>query len=244
MIDNIERIGNFTSSNVFRLCASTVKGEVTAAFYTYVQEKMFERSLGRSLEMGAYSQAMAWGNFLEKRVNDNLGNAYIMVHKQTNVHPVHKFWTGSPDFDCPTLRKIAELKCFEPKNFASYVTALLTEDLSVIKKEHPKEYWQIVSNACIKGYSKGEAIVYMPYAHEMEQIRELAQDPEYLSELGVSPEDSWKFRFIVEKSNSQLAVLPDNSKFLNLNKFEFEIPEEDKLFLTKRVIDANKLITG
>lgn len=241
MIDNIERIGNFTSSNVYRLCASTVKGEVTAAFYTYVQEKMFERSLGRSLEMGAYSQSMAWGSFLEKRVNDNLGNAYIMVHKQTNVHPVHKFWTGSPDFDCPTLGKIAELKCFEPKNFASYVTALLTEDLNVIKKEHPKEYWQIVSNAVIKGYSKGEAIVYMPYASEMAEIKELAQDPEYLAEIGLEP---WQVRFIVEKENSQLATLPDNSKFKNLNIFEFEIPEEDKIFLTKRIIDANKLIVG
>jgi len=241
MIDNIERIGNFTSSNVFRLCASTVKGEVTAAFYTYVQEKMFERSLGRSLEMGAYSQSMAWGNFLEKRVNDNLGNAYIMVHKQTNVHPIHKFWTGSPDFDCPTLGKISELKCFEPKNFASYVTALLSEDLEKIKKEHPKEYWQIISNATIKGYSKGEAIVYMPYASEMDQIRELAEDPDYLAEIGMEP---WQVRFIVEKSNSQLAVLPDDSKFKNLNQFEFEIPIEDKIFLTKRVIDANKLITG
>jgi len=241
MIDNIERIGNFTSSNVYRLCASTVKGEVTAAFYTYVQEKMFERSLGRSLEMGAYSQAMAWGSFLEKRVNDNLGNAYIMVHKQTNVHPLYSFLVGSPDFDCPTLRKIAELKCFEPKNFASYVIALLSEDLEKIKKEHPKEYWQIVANATIKGYSKGEAIAYMPYESEMEQIRELAEDPDYLAEINMEP---WQVRFIVEKANSQLAVLPDDSKFKNLNIFEFEIPIEDKLFLTKRVIDANKLITG
>jgi hypothetical protein len=241
MIDNIERIGNFTSSNVFRLCASTGKGEVTAAFYTYVQEKMFERSLGRSLEMGAYSQAMAWGNFLEKRVNDNLPNGYQMVHKQTNVHPTHKFWTGSPDFDCPTLDKIAELKCFEPKNFASYVTALLTEDLDKIKKEHPKEYWQIVSNSTIKGYSKGEAIVYMPYISEMDQIRALAEDPDYLAQIGLEP---WQVRFIIEKSNSQLAVLPNDSKFKNLNIFEFEIPIEDKIFLTKRVMDANKLITG
>ncbi len=241
MIDNIERIGNFTSSNVFRLCASTVKGEVTAAFHTYVQEKMYERYLGRSLEMGAYSQSMAWGNFLEKRVNDNLPNGYIMVHKKTNVHPTHKFWTGSPDFDCPSLDKIAELKCFEPKNFASYVTALLSEDLDKIKKEHPKEYWQIVSNSCIKGYSKGEAIVYMPYASEMDQIRELADDPEYLSQINMEP---WQVRFIIEKSNSQLAVLPNESKFKNLNIFEFEIPIEDKIFLTKRVMDANKLITG
>lgn len=241
MIDNIERIGNFTSSNMYRLCASTVKGEVTAAFYSYVQEKMFERSLGRSLEMGAYSQSMAWGNFLEKRVNDSLPNGYIMVHKQTNVHPKHSFWTGSPDFDCPTLGKIAELKCFEPKNFASYVTALLTGDLSLIKKEHPKEYWQIISNATIKGYGKGEAIVYMPYASEMDEIRELANDPEYLAQIGMEP---WQVRFIVEKSNSQLAVLPDDSKFNNRNIFEFEIPIEDKILLTKRVMDANKLITG
>jgi hypothetical protein len=81
----------------------------------------------------------------------------------------------------------------------------------------------------------------MPYKSEMEQIRELAQDPEYLSQIGLEP---WQVRFIIEKEDSQLAVLPDDCKFKNLNIFEFEIPSEDKIFLTKRMMDANKLIIG
>lgn len=233
------RDGNFTSSNAFRLCASLKNGEPSEAFFTYVKEKMFERKLGRSLEMGAHSNPMVWGSFLEKRVFDNLPNHYEMVHKETFVHPEYSFLVGTPDFIVKGVKDV-ELKCFEPKNFASYVSALLTEDLDVIKKEHPKEYWQIVQNSCILDVKKGEAIAYMPYESEMEDIRELANDESYYMDLGLLP---WQVRFIQEKANSELAVLPNDSKFKNLNIFEFEVPQQDKDFLISRAIKANDLIS-
>lgn len=233
------RDGNFTSSNAFRLCASLKSGEPSEAFFTYVKEKMFERKLGRSLEMGSHSNSMVWGSFLEKRVFDNLPNNYEMVHKETFVHPEYSFLVGTPDFIVKNEKDV-ELKCFEPKNFASYVSALLTEDLEYIKKEHPKEYWQIVQNSLILDVKKGEAIVYMPYESEMEEIRELANDETYYGDLGLLP---WQVRFIQEKTNSDLAVLPDDSKFKNLNIFEFDVPESDKDFLINRAIRANNLIS-
>lgn len=238
MIDNQNRIGNLTSSNIYKICASLKNGNPSEAFYTYVKEKMYERSLGRSLEMGVYSKSMAWGKFLEKRVFDNLSQEYQMVHKTTYVHQKHIWRAGSPDFIVPKS-KVSELKCFEPKNFSSYVSALLTRDTERIKSEHPKEYWQIVQNADILRMTKGEAIVYMPYESEMKDIRELTQDLDYLNQINMLP---WEVFFINEKSNSELAVLPDNSKFENLNIIEFEIPSEDVYFLHKRSLQAGKIL--
>ena len=86
-----------------------------------------------------------------------------------------------------------------------------------------------------------EAIVYMPYESEMEEIRQLADDPEYLNSIGMMP---WEVRFITEKPISQLAVLPDDSDFKNLNIFEFDVPTEDVIFLNKNIINAGKLLLG
>ena len=99
----------------------------------------------------------------------------------------------------------------------------------------------MVSNACIHKVDRMEAIVYMPYESEMEDIRELAEDPEYLSAIGLMP---WEVRFITEKPNSQLSVLPNDSSFKNLNIFEFYVPDEDVIFLTKRIISAGKILLG
>jgi len=234
MIDEKLRQGNFTSSNVFRLVGTP------GAAATYIKEKMYERYLGRSIEMGAKSSSMTWGSFLEKRVFDNLPMGYEMQHKKTHQHPKLKCLVGTTDFLVPG-KKVSELKCFEPKNFASYVSALLTEDTEHIKKEHPKEYWQIVSNAMIHGVPRGEAIVYMPYESEMEDIRSLMQKEYYLMQMDMTPADMY---YLSLKSNSELATLPDDSKFKNLNIFEFEIPVNDIILLTKKVMEAEKLLNN
>lgn len=240
MIENKERIGNFTSSNIFKLCASLSSGKPSPSYFTYIEEKIFERKMKRSLEIGSYGQSMAWGKFLEKRVNDNLPFGYQMLHKTTKLHPKFDYVSGSVDFLVPGV-KVAELKCFEPKNFASYVSALMTGDTEHIKKEHPKEYWQMLNNSQIHKTPKMEAIVYMPYESEMEEIRELAENPEYLSDIGMMP---WEVRFIAEKPISHLAVLPNDSAFKNLNIFEFDVPVDDIVFLNKRIIEAGKLLLG
>jgi len=233
------RNGNFSSSNNYKLCSSLKNGTPSAAFFTYAKEKMFERKLGRSLEQSFFSQDAVWGSFLEPRVFENLPMNYQIIHKETFVHQNYNFLVGTPDFVIEGL-KVSELKCFGLKNFASYVSALLTEDPEYIKEEHPKEYWQIISNATILEVDKGEAIVYMPFESEMAEIRGLAEDPDYYSSLGLQ---GWQVRFIIEKSNKDLSVLPNDSSFKNLNIFEFEIPKQDKEFLIERAIMANNLIT-
>lgn len=240
MIENRDRIGNFTSSNIYKLCASLKSGEASAAYYSYIKEKMFERKLGRSVELGAYSQSMAWGKFLEKRVYDNLPDNYMIQSKSTKLHPRFNYVAGSVDFLVPNV-KIAELKCFEPKNFASYVSALSTGDLELIKKEHPKEFWQMVNNSQVHKTKKMEAIVYMPYESEYEELFELAQDQEYLNAIGMQP---WEIRFVTEKAMSQLAFLPNDSYFHNLNIFEFDVPVDDVIFLDKKIIEAGKLLVA
>lgn len=238
MIENKDRIGNFTSSQIFNLCAVNQNGTYSSAYYTYIGKKIRERKMKRSLDMGKYGTAMAWGKFLEKRVNDNLPLNYQMLHKSTKIHPKFDFVAGSVDFLVPKV-KVSELKCYEPDKFSAYVSALMTYDTEYVKKEFPQEYWQMLNNSQIHKTPKMEAIVYMPYESEMEDIRQLAEDPEYLSAIGMMP---WETRFIAEKPNSQLAVLPDDSAFKNLNIFEFDVPINDVIFLNKNIISAGKLL--
>ena len=190
MIDNKLRHFNFTSSQIHRLCGSIKNGEPSAAFYGYIEEKMYERKLKRSVQSGGYSQPMAWGKFLEKRVNDNLGLEYELISKTTFLNPKISCHSGSPDFIVKGV-KVAELKCYQMLKFAKYTTALYTEDLTYIKTEFPEEFWQIISNSMIHNLPKGEAITYAPYESEMEELRELAQDPLYLDKIGMMP---WEVR--------------------------------------------------
>lgn len=238
MIEIKERIGNFTNSEIYNLASSLKDGKPSQAYYTYIRKKIYERWLGRSVSMGKKNQSMIWGSLLEKRVYYNLPNEYEMLNKQSIVHPKYDFWCGSVDFRVPKV-KVSELKCFEPENFASYTLALMTQDTEKIKAEHPKEFWQIVGNAVVNNVPKGEGITYMPYVSESDEIRELMQDEDYLKSVGLDFKDVY---WLHEKSNAELSFLPDDSKFSNLNIFEFEIPIEDKIFLTKRVLDANKLL--
>lgn len=238
MIENKDRIGNFTSSQIFNLCAVNKDGSYSSAYYTYIGKKIRERKMKRSLDMGKYGTSMAWGKFLEKRVNDNLPLNYQMLHKSTKIHPKFDYVAGSVDFLVPKV-KVSELKCYEPDKFSAYVSALMTYDLEYIKKEFAQEYWQMLNNSQIHKTPKMEAIVYMPYESEMEDIRALAEDPEYLSAIGMMP---WETRFIVEKPDSQLAVLPNDSAFKNLNIFEFDVPIKDVIFLNKNIISGGKLL--
>jgi hypothetical protein len=223
--ENIQRVGNFTSSQIFRLMGTP------AVSKTYISEKNIERQMGRSLEVEVYSKDMAWGSFLEQRVLNLIGLEYQLSSSETDVHPEISYWSGSKDLIVAGV-KVSEIKCYQPKNFAKYTNALLTKDLELIKDEFPKEYWQAVSNAILNKVPNAEAITYMPYESELEEIREMASN--------YDGADQWKYRFIAESDKSSLAYLPDGGFFKNLNLFEFEVPKEDKELLTKKVLEAGK----
>jgi hypothetical protein len=231
------RVGRFTSSNNYKLMGSLKSGEPDKAFYTYATEKMYERKLGRALSMSVTTNSMTWGLFLEPFVFDRLPLNYRITSQSTFIHPLENGLAGTPDFFVEG-EKVAELKCYEPKNFVSYALALESKDIERIKSEHEKEYWQIVSNAVIMGVPKGEAILFMPEENDMEEIRAKASDPNYFENLGFQ---SWQLSFF-QKKNSELAVMPKGSFLASLNIFEFEIPKKDAELLIERVQLAEKYI--
>lgn len=249
---NEARVGNFTSSQIYklipmgsrpmteeeliehkRLNPSSRKKNIADGFsdpgLTYIEEKKFEKILNRSLDTDAYSRAIAWGEFMEKRVFELIGLEYIITSKETNEHPTIKGWSGSKDLFVPVI-KVGEIKGYQLKKFCAYQEALRSKDVQRIRTDFPQEYWQMVSNAIINEVPKAEAILYAPYESEMLAIRAMADEYEEA--------DAWRYKFIYDSANHELPVLPDDSKYDNLVVFEFDVPEEDKELLTRRVKEA------
>ena len=232
--ENINRIGSFTSSNISKLMTNG-KGAngFGAPAITYIKETNLERLLGRSLELNATSKPMSWGLFLESRVCDLLEFGYLLESQKTETHPTINFWAGSSDVIIAG-KKIGDIKCFEPKNFANYSDVLLKQSVELLKEEYPKEYWQLVSNAIINKVPNAEAICYMPYQSELAEIREAASL--------YDGTDQYKYEFIFNSPDASLAYLPDGGYYKNLNRFEFEVPKEDIKALTARVLLAGTFL--
>lgn len=235
MINNSVRCGSFTSSKIFKLQTLDKSGKnFGAPALTYIREKNLERKLGRPVETESYAKPMAWGTLIERYVfQEKLGLEYEIHSKTTDVHPTIKYWAGSKDLLVSGI-KVGEIKCYEPKNFAQYTDALLTEDVNIIRHECPEEYWQIISNAIINHVPKGEAITYIPYKSELPLIREFASN--------YDGDDQWKYRFVAESNDDALPWIPDNGYYKDLNRFEFEIPQEDIDLLTANVVMAGKML--
>lgn len=233
MRNNELRVGRFTSSEIYKLMRLHTSNKSLAL--TYIEEKRIERRLGKTIESASYSQPMAWGKFMELVVFNRLGTDYKTATQETVEHPEFKgIWAGSLDFKDRKETFIAELKCYQLKNFAKYTDCLLKQDISLLKKDFEKEYWQIVSNSDIHGTDLGEGITFAPYEKDMDFIRDLAEN--------YDAPDQWQYRFIAEKPNWDLPCIKDDGYYKDLNKFRFEVPKEDKELLRETVIKANKIL--
>jgi hypothetical protein len=240
-MNNEMRSGHFTSSMAYKLIKKgTGNKEFSAPGLTYIQEKQIERRMQSCLDGGAHTQTLAWGNFMELMVYSVLGLDYQISSKETTLHPVFgDFWSGSKDLytENPKTKKmesIAEIKCYQKKNFALYTDCILKKDTEIFKKDFPKEYWQIISNALINEVEIGEAISFMPYVSEAEAIKEMANDYEGA--------DQWRYKFIRDLPVADLPFIPDGGYYKNINKFAFIIPQEDRELLEARMIQANNLL--
>lgn len=240
-MNNKFRQAHFTSSQIHKLCKVNKDLSFQKPALTYIDEKKIELRMQSCLSSGAYSRDMAWGNIMEIICYETLDfeDGYRIYSKETKLHNKYgKFWSGSVDLIVPGV-KVSEVKCYQRKKFAQYVDCLNKKNAELLKKEFAQEYWQIVSNAVIHNLPKGEAICYMPYKSELEKIREIIETTNLLEANDLDP---WKFRFIIEEPIENLAYLPDDGYYKNMNRFEFEIPLKDKMFLTKQVIAASKLL--
>lgn len=215
---------------------------------TYIDEKRIEARMQTCLDAdGAHSIPLAWGKFMEFIVFSLLGTSYQLFNKTTFLHPKHgKFWSGSTDMIKhykKTNATLAELKCYQKKKFAQYTDLLIKpltktftikDKLTLFKKLFPEEYWQLISNAHIHSTKYCEAITFMPYESQYDEIVEMAHN--------YDGPDQWKYRFITEKPITELPFLKDGGYYKNLNIFLFDPPKEDLDFIELRMIEASKLL--
>lgn len=249
MIEKVERMGRFTSSNIWKLTTSDRSGKYFGApAKTYIEEKKAELSLGRSIDLGADSDALRWGRVMEYYAHKfHLDLSYTLCSKETVIHKKYNFWSGSPD--AFTSQKACEIKCFEPKKYyllASALIKLKNKEISIedFKNDFKEIYWQVVSNSILLNKPICEIIAYMPTYSQLLEIREGWEVDNYISSLGVTLSehvgvDFQKFHYQINRSDFNLPFIPEHSDFPNFVKFEFQPCADDIIFLTNRAIKAS-----
>lgn len=246
MIAHKNRVFRFTSSNISKL-TSTGKGALGfgAPAITYIEEIRAQRCLGRGIDTGAVSQALTWGKVMEYYCHKfELGIEYELCSHDSIIHPKYIFWSGTPDVK--TSKKTGEIKCFYPKAFylLSKLLMELNEGISSLEKAKTDEkeiYYQVVSNAIINQHSTAEIIAYTPTEEQLFIIRKELEETNIAEQLGLNP---WNVRFIVESPIEQLPYIPNGIKWPNFVKHTFEVPTDDIVFLTKCVLNAEKLLSN
>jgi len=227
IVKNMERVGRFTSSKIHLLMKEGRAKDAlfTAGGMTYIEEKADEKMLCRSGDMGISGRSAMWGLFMEQYVfNGFVGTEYKIMANESVVY--NDYLSGSADLIVDGV-KVSDIKCFEPKKFCKYVRMINAKDVERFKKDFPAEYWQLVSNAIINNVPNAEAIAFMPYEDELEEIQDLAAN--------YDGADQYRYRFINESQKSELPYIPKESKMKNYNEFEFIVSKEDKKHLLERV---------
>lgn len=187
-----------------------------------------ERRLGRPLGSEVSAKPLSWGNFLEGIVFEKLGLEYELHHKTRYAHPTIANWTGAPDTRKASV--VGDIKNpFTMKSFCIHVDAFGSiEKFKEVDKG--KWYWQLISNAILTGSDRAEIIIYCPYKKDLDDIRERA---------GMFDGDQNKVAFLNWSDDDELPWIPEGGHYKDLNIWEFDVPEEDRIFLTNRVIEAN-----
>ena len=241
MNNKANRVARFTSSKISVL---TVLGKGEFGFgtgaITYIKQRLKELKIGRGLTLPIYKQDMVWGKLWEVYVHWQLGLEYKLIIDKTTIHPKYAFWSGSEDFQVEIDGGcVSELKCYQMDKHIDYAECLQKQSISLFRENFKEEYWQIVSNSCIHNTKYGEAIAFMPTEAQLLEMRELLENTDYVEKH--LKDDPWKYRFVYEKDLYDLPFIPSHSDFPSMVKFRFEVPIEDKVFITKQLINADKL---
>ncbi len=237
IILNEQRIGNFTSSEIYKLL-TVAKDKVSFGkpALTYIKKKKQERRLGRSLSIETSSRSLSWGKLLEEFWFDQLSTAYKLTSDKTVVHPSIPFWAGSSDGEKKDT--VIDIKSpYTLDSFCDLVDPLyegLTgiDAMNAIRENHDcgeQYYQQLVSNSIIHNARYAELIVGMPYYSQLAEIKLLAD--------GVA-----NVNWIAFALDEELPFLLDKSYYKNINIIRFAVPQEDKDLLTDFVLRAGNLL--
>jgi len=236
------RHGTFSSSSIHILTQlNKAKTDFSEKAQKYIKQVGYELELGRPLNAERDSRPTSWGTFVETRAFNLLPIEYQLVSQTRLFHPEISTWSGAPDLiiefidfineieGIEGIEVVSDVKCpFSLEVFLDKVKAL-NESVEAYKKEFPADYWQLVSNAVLTGAKYAEAIIYVPYQSELQEIRHMTE---------LYDECIW----VKWAEDCELPYLNDGGHYKNLNIFRFEVPPADKEFLTSKVIAASKLL--
>jgi hypothetical protein len=243
-----KRNGNFSSSAIYKL-ASKGRGALTidnigSSFNTYVKEKKREGKLRRSISNSVNTRPIIWGKVFELYIfGKKLDTSFEDMNRIGRItHAEYDQWTGIPD----TFRRndlvVGDIK--SPSSLTKFCDLIenTTEGLQSFKSNHPDYYWQLVSSAILTGVDKAELLFYIPYLSELKDIKQfvvniqeedLPLDLELFQIEWISHEITAYLEF--GKKPIQIPYLPNACEYKDFNTFVFDVPQEDKDFLTERV---------
>jgi hypothetical protein len=228
----MSRVATFSSSSIHNLL-SKGRGNfsienIGKPFTTYVEEKVMEKNLERSLSSENSARPTAWGTLVEEHAFSKMGLEYSLVSKERFYKG--DYWSGMPDLITPEI--VGDIKCpWTLKGFCKLVKSM-NEGVESFKDNHPEYYWQLVSNSILCKRDKAMIVCYVPYKEDLEDIRQLAED--HMGDLNN------RFSFIQWADDEELPYLIEGNKYNDINVMEFDVPESDKNILTMRVAMAVK----
>ena len=237
ILQNENRIGNFTSSNAYLLVATDKTGKKFAeTTMTYIEETNIERELGISIGNESSARPLEWGKHCEDFAFNEIDTGYTLTADTTIVHPEYDFWSGSPDgttdtavmdLKCPMTRK-SFFKLVAGENIYSMVDGFARGGAKYKKhSDGAKYYWQLVSNAILTGKKFGELIVYIPYLRDLLDIKNSAKG---------------LYKWIYYAADIELPFIHEGGAFKNITVMRFAIPQKDIDLLTEKMVEASHLL--
>lgn len=235
-------IGDFTSSGIGNLMTTARNGvDFGAPALTYIEEKRFERNLGRKLETESNARATTWGDlaeiyFFQKQelsLSTEILNKVRFRHKSLN-------WSGAPD----GLEGNCVIDLKSPYTMKSFCQFSECETIEEVRKNHKSGdlyFWQLVSNSILIEQERGvkithgELIVFCPHFDELTEIQALACSTDLIP--------ARKLFWIANADFEELPHLTNESKYKSINRIKFEILEEWKEQLIERVKKSEALIS-
>lgn len=197
-------------------------------------------------------------DFTGSKILELVEDGYNFIDQSTLLHRKYPdFWCGSPDnidFDnyildddkCPSsLKTLYNLTFPLYDKHLNYIDIDGNEAIKLIRKKSKdgeKFYQQIVSNVCILESItnikyKGRLNIFFPKYNTLYDIKAYYKSPDYMGDIIYSLEpDLVNF--------DQFPHLPNESKMKEYNSITFDIPDEDKIALEERVIQAIELINA
>ena len=233
MSADANRFSTYSSSSAWKLMTKDKSGKKFGApGIKYIKQVGYEIKLGRAVGSDFDSKQTSWGHFNERRVFNLLPTSYQFVANDRLFHHEIKHYSGVPDY-LDGIYTVADCKCpFNMEKFCDKMEAL--KSIETFREDFPEDYWQLISNIILlraNGINIKfiEAINYVPYKSELQEIRDLA-------------EDNAKMKWLSYTDDDGLPWIRDGGNYTNLNRHRFEVIEKDVDELQEQILKAVELL--